>query len=353
MPALTAPNQIGVREDISDLTYLADVKETPFKSMVKKGRKPINPSLWEYGVKRRGNRKHGGIPDGKDVNAFDSQNPKDFLQARSEVWRRAPMVGFLAQIVSTNGGIAGVNNQFDEAVADQLEELARDIETELLSNQDSRPDDGVNGLWTRGTGRWLSNGDTLPLGTDATAVGQPTTGFAELPVPTPYRTPTNQIYSGAMGDGITTGLTEEAFALLIESKWSNTGASSELRGIVTSIIKNRVSMWSRYEANKTGATPSVQVTSGRVDGNTLMGASIDIYKSDWGTFTIHPVSNDFMPSARTGYFLDMKQVQLRVTENVVQMELPNLGGGPREMIQSIIGLEVGDPRAHAKINATA
>jgi hypothetical protein len=95
------------------------------------------------------------------------------------------------------------------------------------------------------------------------------------------------------------------------------------------------------------------VTSGRVSGNTLFGPSIDIYKSDWGTFTLHPVSNDFMPSAYTGYFLDMKQVSLRVTENNVQMELPNLGGGPREMIQSIIGLEAGDPRAHAKIDGTA
>ena len=49
----------------------------------------------------------------------------------------------------------------------------------------------------------------------------------------------------------------------------------------------------------------------------------------------------------------MKQVQLRVTENMAQMELPNLGGGEREMIQSIIGLEAGDPRAHAKIDGTA
>ena len=353
MPALTAPNQIGVREDISDLTYLADVKETPFTSMAKKGRKPTNPSLWEYGVKRRGNRKHGGVPDGKDVNAFDSQNPKDFLQTRSEVWRRAPMVGFLAQITAKNGGVAGVTDQFDEAVADQLEEIKRDMETEFLSNQDSRPDDGVNGLWTRGLGRWLHNGDTLTLGAAATAVGQATTGFAELPVPALYKIPTNQIFTGSIGDGITTGLTEDVFGALINAKWTNTGASSELRGFVTSILKNRIGMWSKYEANKAGATPNVHVSTGRVDGTTLLGPMIDIYKSDWGTFTLHPVSNDFMPTAYTGYFLDMKQIQLRVTENVVQMELPNLGGGPREMIQSIIGLEAGDPRAHAKINGSA
>lgn len=357
MPALTQPNQLGVREDLSDLIYMADVKEMPFKAMVRKGPPPTNLSLWEYGVKRRGVRKHGGVPDGKDVNAFDSQNPRDFLQARSEVWRRAPMVGFIAQITSTAGGVAGTKNQFDEAVADQMEEIARDMETEFLSNQDSRPDDAVNGLWTRGVGRWThnaaaTNGDTLTLGTAATAIGQPTTGFAELPVPSGYRTPANQIYDGVFGDGISSGLTEDVFAAMIQAKWDNTGASSELRGFVTSTIKNRVGMWSRYDKNVIGATPNVHITSGRVDGTTLMGPMIDIYRSDWGTFTLHPEANEFMPTIYTGYFLDFKQVRLRVTSEVKEQDMPNLGGGPRELIQSIIGLELGDPRAHAKINCS-
>lgn len=346
MPALTAPNQVGVREDISDLMYLSDVKDTPFTSMVKKGKKPTDPLLWEYGLKSRGNRKRGGIPDGKDVDAFDSQSPKVFVQARSEVWRRAPMVGFIAQIRSKNGGIAGVNNEYNEAVADQLEELKRDIEKEMLSNQDSKPDDGVNGSQTRGLGRWIYDGSsTLDIATGDTS---PTTGFNELPIPAAYRTPSTQIYTGSIAS-----MTEEDLGNLIQAKWTNTGASSELRGFVTSAIKNRIGFFSRYEATVAGYTPNVMVTSGRVSGNTLFGTSIDIYKSDWGTFTLHPVSNDFMPTAYTGYFLDMKQVSLRPTENMAQMELPDLGGGPREMIQSIIGLEAGDPRAHSKIYGTA
>lgn len=348
MPALTAPNLVGVREDVSDLMYLSDVKETPFTSMVKKGKKPINPLLWEYGLKKRGSRKRGGVPDGKDIDAFDSQNPRDFVQARSEVFRRAPMVGFLAQIISKNGGVAGVSNEFDEAIADQLEELKRDIEKEMLSNQDSTPDDGVNGSQTRALGRWIYNGtNTLTIDT-AGGDASPTTGYNELAVPAGYRTPTAQIYTGSIAT-----MSEDDFNALIQAKWDNTGASSELRGFVTSAIKNRIGFFSRYEADKAGMTPNVMVTSGRVSGNTLLGPSIDVYKSDWGTFTLHPVSSDFMPTAYTGYFLDMKQVSLRVTENMAQMDLPDLGGGPREMIQSIVGLEAGDPRAHCKIDGTA
>lgn len=346
MPALIAPNQLGVREDLSDLFYLSDAKETPFTSMVKKGKKPIDPMLWEYGLKSRGSRKRGGVPDGKDVDAFDSQNPKKFVQARSEVWRRNPMVGFIAAIRARNGGVAGVDNEFDDAVADQMEELKRDVETELLSNQDSRPDDGVNGSQTRGLGRWVYNGtNTLTIASGDTSS---TTGYDELPVPVGYRTPTAQIFTGSIAT-----MTEADIAALIQAKWDNTGASSELRGFVTSAIKNKFGVFSRYEADVAGYVSNVRVTGNRQVGNTLFGPTIDIYKSEWGTFTLHPVSTTFMPTAYTGYFLDMKQVMLRPTEMMKPTKLPDLGGGEREMIQSIIGLEAGDPRAHAKIDGTA
>ena len=328
------------------MLYLSDVKDTPFTSMVRKGPKPVDPLLWEYGLKNRGNRKRGGVPDGKDVDAFDSQNPRVFVQARSEVWRRAPMTGFLAQIRAANGGVAGVTNQFDEQVTEQIEELKRDIETELLSNQDSQPDDGVNGAQTRGLGRWVYNGtNTLTI---ATGDGSPTTGYNELPVPAGYRTPTNQIFTGSIAS-----MTEADLAALIQAKWTNTGASSELRGFVTSAIKNQIGFFSRYQPTVNNYTANIYVTSGKVDGTTLMGPMVDIYKSDWGTFTLHPVSNDFMPTAYTGYFLDMKQVSLRVTENLDEEPLPDLGGGKREWIRTILGLEAGDPRAHAKIDGTA
>jgi hypothetical protein len=347
-----------LREDVADMIYVADVKEKPFIAMVKKGPAPKNLSLFEYGVKSRGARKHGGVPNRKDVNAFDTQIPPDWLQARSEVWRRAPQVGFIDVIESSRGAIAGVEDIWADAKADQLEEIGRDMETEFLSNQDSRADDGVNGLWTRGMGRWLhnpaaTNGDTLTLSTESAALGQPTSGFAELAIPSAYRTPANQIYDGVIGDGVSTGLTEQVVKDLIGAKWGNTGASSELHGFVTQIIKDRFGFFADYEKNVAGATPMVQITSGRIDGNTLMGRTVDIYKSEWGTYILHPEPTSFMPTAYTGYLLDMKQVQIRRTTAVNEKDLPDLGGGPRELIQAIDALQGGDPRAHVKFNATA
>lgn len=345
MPALTEPYLVGKRQDLADLIYLADVKTTPGLSMIKKGKKLTN-MLYDFIVKSMGARKRGGVPDGKDVSAFDAQSPKRQLQARGEVWRRAPMVGFIAQLISQGGGVAGVTNQMDEAVADQIIEHKRDIEKELWSNQDSRPDDGVNGSQMRGLGRWIYDGaSTLTL---ATGDLSPTTGYFELPVPADVRTPGNQIYTGSIAT-----LTEDQLGALIQAKFENTGASSELSGFVTPVIKNRIGFFSRYMANVANFTPNVYVTSGKVSGNTLMGATIDVYKSDWGTFTLHPVLVDFMPTPYTGFFLDMDMPRLRVLQMEAHERLPDLGGGPRELIQSILSIHPGDPRAHSKIDGTA
>src|SRR5436305_1936666 len=119
MPALLEPELVGKRQDLSDMIYVADRKVTPGITSIKKGEKLKN-MLYDFMVKSYGNRKAGGVPDGKDVDAFDTQSPKAVMQARGEVFRRAPMVGFIAQKMSQAGGVAGTPNQFNEARADQL-----------------------------------------------------------------------------------------------------------------------------------------------------------------------------------------------------------------------------------------
>jgi hypothetical protein len=345
VPALLEPELVGKRQDLSDMLYVADRKTTPGISSIRKG-EPLKNMLYDFIVKSYGNRKKGGIPDGKDVDAFDAQSPKRQLQARGEVFRRAPMVGFVAQEMSLAGGVAGVPNQFNEAKADQLIEHKRDIEKELWSNQDSRPDDGVNGSQFRGFGRWIYDGAaTLTL---AAGDLSPTTGYFELPVPSDVRTPANQIFTGSIA-----GMTQVQFESLIQAKYENTGASSDLRGFVTPTIKNRVGFFSRYQPDVAPANSRVFVTTGFLEGTTLFGATVDVYKSDWGTFELFPVLNDFMPTNYTGYFLDMAQPRLRSAGTYDSSDLPNLGGGPRSMIQSILSVFPGDPRAHCKIAGTA
>ena len=345
MPALVEPDLVGKRQDLADMIYLADRKVTPGLSSIKKG-SPLSNMLYDFIVKSYGARKKGGIPDGKDVSAFDAQSPKRQLQARGEVFRRAPMVGFIAQAMSQAGGVAGTPNAFNEAKADQMVELKRDMEKELWSNQDSRPDDGVNGSQFRGLGRWIYDGaSTLTL---AAGDLSPATGYYELPVPADVRTPSNQIFTGSIAT-----MTEANLQSLLQAKYENTGASSDLRGFVTPSIKNRIGTFAFYTPNVTNYTSSVFITSGRYENNTLFGAAVDVFRSDWGTFELFPVLTDFMPTAYTAFFLDMDHPRIRSAGMYEQQDLPDLMGGPRCGLQSIISVFAGDPRAHAKIDGTA
>jgi len=345
MPALVEPELVGKRQDLSDMLYVADRKTTPGISSIRKGERLKN-MLFDFVVKAYGNRKPGGVPDGKDVTAFDEQSIKRQLQARGEVYRRAPMVGFVAQEMSLAGGVAGVPNQFNEAKADQLIEHKRDIEKELWSNQDSRPDDGVNGSKMRGLGRWIYDGvATLTIDPSDPS---PTTGYYELPVPADVRTPANQIYTGSIS-----AMTQAQFEALIQAKYENTGASSDLRGFVNPVVKNRVGFFSRYQPDVTTYSSRVFITDRQLEGTTLFGATVDVYRSDWGTFELFPVLTDFTPTAYNGYFLDMAQPRLRSAGTYETADLPNLGGGPRAMIQSILSIFPGDPRAHCKIAGSA
>ena len=153
--------------------------------------------------------------------------------------------------------------------------------------------------------------------------------------------------------GSVSGMLETDLMALIQAKYENTGASSELLGFVTPSIKNRIGFFSRYQANVSGQTPNVYVATGKLDGTTLIGATVDVYRSDWGTFRLMPVLTDFMPTAYTAFFLDNDHVRIRAGNMLEPMELPNLGGGAREVIQSIFSVIPGDPRAHCRIDGTA
>ncbi len=335
MPAILDPNQIGKREDLADIIWLAAVTDTPFLSTARKGKR-LDNMLAEYQVKKLGDRKGGGVPDGKDIDAFDANPPRALIQYRGEVFRRAPMVGFIAQ----GNVVAGVTDEFAEAVADQMIEHKKDIEKELYSDQDSQGDDGVNGAKTRAWGKWINDGTTPGFGT-------------ELPVPTAFRTPTAQIFNGSLGDGLTTGLLESTFTTMAQNRWDAIGQSNELMGFVGVALKNRFGLWSRYQPNVTGATPVVRTMTEEYTDGSYYGPSVDLFKSDWGTFTLMPVNTEYLPDQYRGYFLDIKQVEIRPRYMMKEVDLPNLMGGPREGIESILGLVPGDPRSHIKVVGAA
>lgn len=344
MPGVVNTNVVGRREWLMDFLFKADNRMTVFTSMAQKAKSGNsektgipNSIIGTYQAKVMGDLKAGGVADGKDVSAFDSNPPREQISFRPEKYRRAPMVGDLAKDDVVAGLDAG--GEWADAVGDQMILHKRDMEKEFLSAQDSSVNGGAEGGTTlRGMEKWITNGAS---------------NFAELPPPAGAQTPVAQIYTGTIGDGITTGLTEDVAKAVLKSRWDNTGDSGQLVGFVGTSIKERFSLFKEYKPNVTNATVIVRTNTEEYTIGQLRNASVDVFNSEWGAFSLIPVPTIFLTDARTGLFLDMAQVELRSRYWMREKELPDLGGGPREEIASFVALIPGDLRSHAKFDCSA
>jgi hypothetical protein len=325
--------------------FLADVRKTTFLSTARKpassykNEKSGLPSmLGTYQIKTRGTRKPGGVADGRDVSAFDANDPRAPLAFRAEVYRRAPMVGFIAE----GNDVAGIKSEYAEAIDDQMIEHKRDMNYECLSEQESSATGGLEGgSVQRGIFRWVNAGEL--------AITDP-----NCPIPANARTPADQIFTGSIGDGINTGFTEAVARGLFKARWDRTGDSGELTFFGGSMIIDRFAMFSTYTPNVTGATPIVRTMTKEYDGGVFYSPNVDVYKAGpYGAWTLIPVTGDQIPSAYYGVGVDMSQVEVRSRYWCKEKPIPDLGGGPRELIESIIALIPGDLRSHMAVKATA
>ncbi len=140
---------------------------------------------------------------------------------------------------------------------------------------------------------------------------------------------------------------------MAQNRWDTIGQSNELLLFAGVAIKNRVGLFSRYAPTVTGAYPVVRTMTAEYTGGEFFGQSVDIFKTDWGTFSIMPVNTEYLPDQYRAYGLDMKQVEIRPRYMMKEHPLPDLMGGPREGIESIVALIPGDPRSHIKIAGSA
>jgi hypothetical protein len=332
MPSTAEITQVGKRESLADIIFVADAKNTPFTSMVKKG-KSLTNMYHEWQADAYASPQTAGVLDGEDVATFeDAAANRARFGVYAQELRRSPKVNQLAEDVST---VAGINSpdpqgvrgdkEFARAKAKKLVEIKRDIETLLLSDTETRQESGGDAYQTRGLGRWIQN--------DAQAV---------QPVPAAFRTPATSVYSSALAS-----FDEEDLRALLQSRWEQTGATDELKLICGPGIKNAITDFGRYVTDKSGF---LQIRRGQNAEPSKIESAVDFYNGDYGTVEVHLSS--FLPNAQRGYLLDMRGIELCTKGEPSYRDLPDLGGGPRGLIRAIVALCVGNPLAHGKIAAT-
>jgi hypothetical protein len=327
MPAVTTATEV-VHEDLSDALILADVRNTPLSSRMKKGDRLV-AMFFSWPVEKMGNRLTTPPAENADVAAFEG-DVETRIYNRAERFWRTPRVSVISERVNKTAGDFGkIAHQVTKKVKDQK----RDIEFVLLSSQDSNDDTGAVGSRFLGLARVINDG-TLTFSDPQTAI------------PTDYRTPTAQIYTGTL-----VNFTEDNFLAIMKSRYDNLGQTTELLLFVGSSLKNQISTYfGKYTPNRTNFTTVVRTEQQAIDSRRFAAYGIDMYEGDFGSFEI--VLTPFIEDQKWGYGVNMDYLSMRPLMYCDVTELPYQGGGESRLIDSILGYEFGDPRGHFKIAAT-
>jgi hypothetical protein len=333
MPATNEINQIGKREDFANLISVADAKKTPVTTMIPKGTKPTN-TKFSWQADKYDSTSTDGVVDGADVSAYEDAavNRKKLENHVQRFWK-TPKVTTMAEEVSDIAGINSADAQgvrggteFARAKAKKAIELKRNIEATLLSDNEAQEDDGAVPYKTRGLGKFIQ-----------------ATAQSYLPVPAAYLTPAASIYTSTAA-----AFDEDDLRALLQSRWENVGMpTANLYAIVGSAIKNRITDFTRYMP--TVANFSLSRTYNPAD-NRKVESIVEMYAGDYGSLEI--MLDSFLPNNNRGYILDFDFLELRTHTMPRVKDLPDLGGGPRALIEAIVGLAVTNPLAHCKIAAS-
>lgn len=345
MVGVTTADQI-VREDLSDVFINIDKRQTPYTSRLPRGENLHNVKLFSWAIEGFDGRMIQGIPENKDVDAWESDTQQPLYGRSQKFWRR-PHVTVEANTINRAPADFG---KMDSQVRKKTEEQKRDIETKLLGDGDSRDDDGLIGREFMGLGRFIN--DAVSVGVAGAAL---TFTDTQTAIPPAYRTPTAQIYVGALTTGGVLTFTGETINTMLQNRYDSFGPSPAFEGFVDALLKRHFTKIERYVINMTGFTPVQQRMGPTFSDRRYIDFGSDLWDTDFGTLPINLIS--WAPRTSTGalsgrgYFIDMANQALRPSGlYLTNQPQEDKGAGPRSLIQSILGPAYGDPRSHLKID---
>jgi hypothetical protein len=344
-----------VHEDLEDIYINLDKRQTPFLSRLKRGPKLENAQVFSWATEKyedgRDNVLESGVPEGDDVKNFETDKQYR-LYGRPQKFRRTTMVSDEANEVNTS--VAGFG-KFRSQVNKKTVEQKRNIEKRLLSDADSRDDDGITGREFMGAGRFVN--DAVSVGSAGVAL---TFGDTQTTVPVALRTPTAQIYTGNLdaldASGNSTLILDEVqLNNMLASRWDAIGSTAELSAFVDAKLKSHLTRLERYQKNMVNFTPVGRTPMAATAAKVYLMYGADLLETDYGPIDVNLVS--WMPRTSTGalsgrgYIFDMEHLAIRPSGLFLRFtELENQGGGPRGYVQSILGPRWGHPAAHLKID---
>ena len=305
MAIYNAHDAIGQREDLIDVIYNISPTETPFMSSIGKTKATAVNHEWQTDSLAAATTNNAAV-EGADASDA-TLSPTVRLGNYTQILQKTIKVSGTLDAVNK----AGRKSEKAYQLAKASQELKRDLETILLSNQGKSA--GSSNSSARKMGSLLSwiktNSSAQTNGADPTTIGTST-----------------------RSDGNTRTFTEQLLKDVVAKVFDSGGTPSIL--MVGSAGKQKVSSFAGIGAtrfNVTGNKPS-----------TIIGAA-DIYVSDFGNISVVP--NRFMRT-RDALVIDPEYAALAYLRPFQTNELAKAGDSDKTQILVECTLEVKNEAAH-------
>lgn len=298
-------DQVGVREQLSNIISNISPTDTPFMTNADKGKATNTLFEWQTDALAAASSSNQQI-EGDDIvtTNIPAAVPTVRLKNYCEIARKLLAVSGTAQAVET----AGRDNELSYQIAKQGKEIKRDMETSLLANK---------GAAAGSTSSARKTGSVIAF--IKTNISK--TGTAPVYTDTP---------TDVWTDGSTRAFTEVLLKDVVQQCF-NSGAHPETV-MVGAFNKQVASTFSGVvELN------SPQKTSGQA---TIIGAA-NVYVSDFGNLTIIP--NRFQ-RALNALVLDWDMVQINYLRPFQVVNLAKTGDAEKRMLIAEYGLQVNNEK---------
>jgi len=288
---------VGNREDLEDIIYDISPMQTPFQSMIKKGKATATRHEWQT--------------DSLAAAATNAQLQGDDATVNTAVptVRLSNLCQILSKTISVSGtqeavDKAGRASEFAYQTDKRMRELKRDLELSLTRNQASTAGAAGTAATMASLESWLSTNETT-VGTASSLATTP--GYASGSVASPT-------------DASATGtVTEAVLKSMISQVWAAGGEPSVL--MVGPLTKQKISGGFSGIATRFRDVPSgkqAQITSG-----------VDLYVSDFGDHKIIP--NRFMRD-RNIFLLDPEYWELARLRPLTSWDLAKTGDSEKKQM---------------------
>lgn len=292
--------QIGIREDLSDIIYDISPMETPFVSMMGKGSAKNTLPEWQIDALDAATP-NNAVVEGDDA-TNDALDPTVRLRNYTQLMDKAVEISSTADAVNT----AGRGKEISYQVSKRGRELKRDIESSFLSLNPSVAGTASVARKSAGVGAWLASNTSH--GTSGSAGGWDGTSIVDAPT---------------AGDA--RALTETIFKANLAEVW--TAGGNPGYALVNSGQKEAISAFD-------GIATLYRDTGQSKKQASIMGAA-DLYISDYGEIKV--IADRFAPTT-TVYNLDIEYWGSKVLQPMKVEDLAKTGHANRKLLSTELTL---------------